>query len=142
MWADGVSQKEIAAALGWTVRKVAYQAILQKLGPHPCDCGARHRMNDAVKARVIELRNAGETMLAISEAVGFSLSSVSQFLKPLSDKRRRDRRRVKDRADPMARVVPQKVLDERDYRLSLPPRDLTAAFFGDPAPGYSALERR
>lgn len=31
---------------------------------------------------------------------------------------------------------------ERDFRLSLPARDLTAEFFGDPKPGYSALERR
>lgn len=31
---------------------------------------------------------------------------------------------------------------ERDYRLSLTPHDLTAAIFGDPLPGYSALDRR
>lgn len=34
------------------------------------------------------------------------------------------------------------VVEERDYRLSLAPRDLTAAFCGDPLPGYSALDRR
>lgn len=34
------------------------------------------------------------------------------------------------------------ILRERDRRLALPPRDLTAAFCGDPLPGYSALERR
>ncbi len=36
--------------------------------------------------------------------------------------------------------------DERDldrrHRQTLEPRDLTAAFMGDPLPGYSALERR
>lgn len=34
------------------------------------------------------------------------------------------------------------LLEERDRRLSISPRDLTAAFFGDPLPGYSALDRR
>lgn len=34
------------------------------------------------------------------------------------------------------------LLRARDERLALSPRDLTAAFFGDPLPGYSALERR
>jgi len=34
------------------------------------------------------------------------------------------------------------VLAERDYRLSLAPRDLTAALMGDPAIGRSALDRR
>lgn len=33
-------------------------------------------------------------------------------------------------------------LRDRDIRLSLPPRDLTAAFFGDPPVGRSALETR
>lgn len=34
------------------------------------------------------------------------------------------------------------ILRERDRRLAIPPRDLSAAFFGDPLPGFSALERR
>ncbi|HEX4043237.1 MAG TPA: hypothetical protein VHY10_16185 [Xanthobacteraceae bacterium] len=38
-------------------------------------------------------------------------------------------------ADPRA-------LAERDQRLAVAPRDLTAALCGDPLPGYSALERR
>lgn len=38
--------------------------------------------------------------------------------------------------------VPDSVLQDRDRRMQLAPRDLTAAFFGDPLPGMSALERR
>jgi len=38
--------------------------------------------------------------------------------------------------------APPQVLTERNLRLAIPPRDLTAEFFGDPKPGYSALERR
>jgi hypothetical protein len=33
-------------------------------------------------------------------------------------------------------------LADRDRRAELEPRDLTAAFFGDPLPGMSALDRR
>ena len=39
-------------------------------------------------------------------------------------------------------TVDQRAFNERDRRALLAPRDLTAAFFGDPLPGYSALDRR
>lgn len=42
---------------------------------------------------------------------------------------------------PSARPA-EDVIVERDRRLALQPRDLTALLFGDPLPGYSALERR
>lgn len=38
--------------------------------------------------------------------------------------------------------IPDSVLVDRDRRYHLAPRNLTAAFFGDPLPGYSAAERR
>ena len=38
--------------------------------------------------------------------------------------------------------IPDSVLAEREARLALSPRDLTAAIAGDPLPGMSALERR
>ena len=38
--------------------------------------------------------------------------------------------------------VPACVLAEREARLALSPRNLTAAIAGDPLPGMSALERR
>lgn len=38
--------------------------------------------------------------------------------------------------------VPEDRLADRDRRATLEPRDLTASFFGDPLPGYSALDRR
>lgn len=34
------------------------------------------------------------------------------------------------------------ILSLRDYRLSIPPRDLTAHLLGDPIPGESALDRK
>jgi len=38
-------------------------------------------------------------------------------------------------------MIPNRVLEEREHRLSLEPRSITASFFGDPLPGYSALDR-
>lgn len=39
-------------------------------------------------------------------------------------------------------IVPEDRFADRNIRVNLAPRDLTAAFFGDPKPGFSALERR
>lgn len=38
--------------------------------------------------------------------------------------------------------VCEKALADRDVRKYIAPRDLSAAFFGDPLPGYSALDKR
>ena len=46
-------------------------------------------------------------------------------------------------AEPIRAVeIPIEVIAERERRLALQPRDLSAALCGDPLPGYSALERR
>lgn len=36
----------------------------------------------------------------------------------------------------------EETIRERNYRVNLFPTDLTAAFFNDPKPGYSALDKR
>jgi hypothetical protein len=41
-----------------------------------------------------------------------------------------------------ANRAPDDLLTDRNHRSGLAPRDLTAAVFGDPLPGYSALDRR
>jgi len=38
-------------------------------------------------------------------------------------------------------TIPPQVLAERDHRLSLVPRSLSAVMFNDPLPGYSALDK-
>ncbi len=38
--------------------------------------------------------------------------------------------------------VPAYVIDERERRSALEPRDFTAAQMGDPLPGYSALDQK
>jgi hypothetical protein len=54
----------------------------------------------------------------------------------------RNRRPLDDHlhlAGPTPEMV-AKLLDERDERCAVEPRDLTAILMGDPLPGYSALE--
>jgi hypothetical protein len=52
------------------------------------------------------------------------------------------------RCEPAHRMLSPKAmpcplaLADRDRRAELEPRDLTAAFFGDPLPGMSVLDRR
>lgn len=39
-------------------------------------------------------------------------------------------------------TIPADVMADRERRMTLAPRSLSAAQFGDPLPGYSALDRR
>ena len=43
---------------------------------------------------------------------------------------------------PRETTAMDKAINERNVRINLAPRNLTAALFGDPLPGYSALDRR
>lgn len=59
---------------------------------------------------------------------------------------RPDRRKYKTRSGTLDRQMPveptpNNTIAERNYRLGLKPRDLTASLMGDPPKGYSALER-
>lgn len=112
-------------------------------------------------ARAVQMKAAGEEVGAIALAVGRSIKAVQVKLSILNETpERRASRQLKHaercRANrPGSRKIagvgffyPQSkkpdcdVLQEREIRLGTEPRDLTAAFFGDPRPGYSALERR
>lgn len=48
----------------------------------------------------------------------------------------------RNRSIPERTIVPAFVLEDRERRYQLAPRDLTAALLGDPLPGLSALEQR
>lgn len=91
-----------------------------------------------------------------SKAKWENMSPETKAKKNLRSKGYRDALRKKPRVRPYeAEMSPPRLqferaiirpsaelLAERDHRLSLEPRDLTAALLGDPPPGYSALERR
>lgn len=51
---------------------------------------------------------------------------------------RADRMHIQQRE---RQIIPQQVLADRDYRARLP-RSVTQTLFGDPPPGYSALDRK
>ncbi len=78
--------------------------------------------------------NAGPTEIA--RALGRTKGSVNQRIERLELQPFYAARAWEKtlRPDPAA-------LAEREQRLALAPRDLTAEIFGDPLPGYSALEK-
>ena len=94
------------------------------------------------------LRKSGKTARAIATELNRTVCSVESFF---------DRQRMwgltspipmgRERRPPITVTRPAEApsadaLAERDHRLSLAPRDLTAALMGDPAIGRSALDRR
>ena len=108
-------------------------------------------------AQLKRMRTSGaENIAAIAERLGRTNKAIRQKLAYLEltpeMKRRRydaEARRRQDikgirRSDHFTFMVqtPEEVLADRNKRLMLRPRDLSAAYFGDPLPGYSALERR
>jgi hypothetical protein len=88
----------------------------------------------------------------IMDATGRSKDSVRNRLREYGPTfqgeptaRRAWRKRLPNTPNPyvMARLsIPQHVLDERERRRELEHTSVTAAFCGDPLPGYSALDRR
>lgn len=102
---------------------------------------------------LLELRKNGTFFGIIAERIGCSAAAARarhrRMVMPPDElaslrKRERDRERNRVHSESIAStmIVPQYVMDDRDRRLSFASRDLTAAFFGDPPPGYSALDKR
>lgn len=79
------------------------------------------------------LRREGKTFGQIAQYLGRSRETISEACKGLA--------RIVIH-DAQAVAIPDHVLAEREQRLALQPRDLTAAIVGDPLPGSSALDRK
>jgi len=111
--------------------------------------------------RAIEMRESGLLLAEIASLIGRTEKAVrhklgsSSFspeqLKTRAEKAKEYRAlcglgggpRVHSNGwDKVASRPSDDLIKERDARWALQPRDLTAAFFGDPPVGYSALERR
>jgi hypothetical protein len=109
-------------------------------------------------ARALKMRDDKMTIACIAEALGRTPKAVKVRICRLSmtpeERDRRNKyerdRRAQENTTKIAGIkfeahksrVPDGVLSERNARISLQHRDLTAAFFNDPLPGYSALDRR
>lgn len=118
------------------------------------------RWTDAEFARALDLRSQGLTPEKIGPLLGRSTKAVkSRFrwheMTPAEREARNEyeRQRRVGQSKTLSKVagvkfeahksqVPPDVISERNRRINLSARDLTASFFGDPLPGYSALERR
>lgn len=91
---------------------------------------------------ITKLHAEGHGHAAIARQLGLTYKQVSNRVA-------RERMKVHEREIKRALGYPDKgpeiphyVWTDRDRRLSITPRDITAALMGDPLPGMSALERR
>ncbi len=104
---------------------------------------------------VREMYEAGASYDEIAERMSRTVHSIKAKIKrllmspeQLAARRAQDnacKRKAKERYESVLYVVPvvtpSPVIADRDARLSIAPRDLTAQLLGDPLPGYSALEK-
>jgi hypothetical protein len=110
--------------------------------------------------RALKLRDLGMTNERIGAALGRSTKAIKNKFNVLSqtpeqraERNEYERKRREGRYKTFARKagiafeahkarVPDAVIAERDTRYRASHRDLTAALFGDPLPGHSALDRK
>lgn len=120
----------------------------------PTKVGSRRPMSAGEKFRAGNLRFEGRSIKEISRILGRDKQTISHLFNPHAKERARERKQRNRNYQKIAYSqtppgtfekapnIPDFVLAERDRRLLLRPRDLTAAFAGDPLPGFSALDRR
>lgn len=114
----------------------------------------RRRWTAEKRALAIDLARAGETNDAIARIVGMSAQAVWNLTRGMRDDRRPKPRKSPQRVA-VCRVVEVAITPDadadraarelaRDLRddAALKRGDLTPVFFGDPPPGYSALDRK
>lgn len=102
-----------------------------------------------------KMRARGESWAAIGRFFHVRPRTVIYALYPeriqavYENRKRRRRLKKADRSSPDPGnsvrdkiLIPREVLFDRDRRMAMAPRNLTAALLGDPLPGRSALDRR
>lgn len=97
----------------------------------------QRKWTEAEVTILTECHQAGVLLANIAKELNRSESSVRKKWEAMEHPFRKVRCAYPDRAE-----APETALAERDRRINAPYRDLTAAFFGDPPLGYSALDRR
>lgn len=131
--------------------KLPWNDISERVGRSVEACSCRYRKILPKHSRVHSLRRVWtaddeallERLLAekrtpnqIASCMGKTRGSVNSKIQAM----RMDQTRMHFERVPRVEV-PQRCLDDRDRRLSAE-RSLTSEFFGDPAPGQSALDKR
>ena len=104
------------------------------------------RWTDQESSRAVHLYWKGKTHPEIAADIGRTASSIASHLESI-DWGRAPRgfigqERVIKMADTSGPPISEWQQRDRDRRAALSHPTYTAAFFGDPLPGYSALDRR
>ena len=97
--------------------------------------GKLRQWTDEDQAIAFKLYSKHQSCKRVGELMGRSASTVRERLQGTRGEGRR-------RCIPDVTHVPPEVLADRDRRMQLAPRDLTAAIMGDPLPTCSYLESR
>lgn len=113
------------------------------------------KWTDEEVAALLKLKTNSMPLRTLALRLGRTTTSITEKLR-LINMTQHDRQKRRDRINmhrygryamkthhivAAPRPAPD-ALAERDIRLSIAPRDLTAVLLGDPLPGYSALDRR
>lgn len=91
--------------------------------------------------RICDLKARGFTGAEIGRIVGRQRSVIYRQLDRLGETQARQAYTYTCHVEQSV-TVPDEVWADRERRMMLAPRDLTASFCGDPMPGMSALDRR
>lgn len=87
------------------------------------------------------MRTEGKSLLDISQAIGCCKEKVRQELSVKKPSTNGPRHKFLGFDAFVRPEISESAMADRDRRFGLRPRDLTASMFGDPLPGYSALDR-
>lgn len=87
-----------------------------------------HDMDEVIRMREQEKMTWRDISVAMGRSLPACQAKYDYLTRPL-------------KAAPVFKVVPQDCEDDRRHRQTTAPRSLTASFFGDPLPGYSALDQ-
>lgn len=127
---QGLTARECAAALGRPL--TAVKTKIERMGMRRRD-GGEGLWSPDESAELLRLFAQGRPARVIAARLKRSVHAVIA---------KRTHLRTAAGEVSAADAAATRARAERDYRLSLPPRSLTAALMGDPEPGRSALERR
>lgn len=132
----GVTEKSISNLLARARKKGGPRAVLRGNAPGTNFAGRRWTDNEVRAALEIRKKFPKLSDDEIGAKLGRTGRSVQSKLILCDPDGKREYSH-----EPKV-VVPEFVEELRDRRYSVAPRDLTAAYFGDPLPGFSALDRR
>lgn len=149
---DGWSAVDDQKIIDLRATGMAWKAIAERLGRTDQGCSARYRKlvpigerkryakamrwTEEEEATLKQLIAEGRKARQIAHFMGKELQPVYSKIQQMRQPGRQLHIELEPRID-----VPEHLMEDRDRRLRAE-RDLTAEFFGDPAPGQSALDKK